>query len=109
MQRVYKSIKKFKIMLDHRLRKQAWNVGCKVLKSNQSKILIDIMKCFKRWGVKYIFELSSNAIKYVIILETSVRPKEVLPCKEYTSLSKNSKLCLIIDCGNKLGTLDARY
>ena len=75
MQRVYKSIKKFKIMLDHRLRKQAWNVGCKVLKSNQSKILIDIMKCFKRWGVKYIFELSSNVIKYVM---TKVRLKEAI-------------------------------
>ena len=42
-------------------------------KANQSKIFIDIMKCFKRWGVKYIFELSSNAIKYVM---TKVRLRE---------------------------------
>ena len=39
MQRVYKYITKVKNMLDHRLPKQAWNIGCKVQKTNKRKIL----------------------------------------------------------------------
>ena len=41
-------------------------------KTNKSKILsfgwvLDIMKCFKRWGAKYRLELSGDTMKYVII------------------------------------------
>ena len=55
-------------MPNHRLPKQAWNIGCKVQKTNKSKILscgwmLDIMK----WGIKYLLEYSCNSLKYVII------------------------------------------
>ena len=52
-------------MLDHRLPKQAWNIGCKVPeKTNTNKILsfdwvLDTMKWFKIWWVKDLLELSS--------------------------------------------------
>ena len=54
-------------MSDHRLAKQASNIG-----SNESKILSggwvrDSMKWFKRWGVKDLLELSGDAMKYVIL------------------------------------------
>ena len=39
MQRVYKYITRVNDMLDHRLSKQARNIGCKVQKTNKSKIL----------------------------------------------------------------------
>ena len=59
-------------MSDHRLAKQASNIGCRVQKSNESKILSggwvrDSMKWFKRWGVKDLLELSGDAMKYVIL------------------------------------------
>ena len=59
-------------MPDHRLHKQARNIRCKVQKTNKSKIIssgwvLDIMKTFKRWGVKDLLELSGDAMKYVII------------------------------------------
>ena len=59
-------------MPGHRLHKQARNIRCKVRKTNKSKIIssgwvFDIMKTFKRWGVKDLLELSGDAKKYVII------------------------------------------
>ena len=52
--------------------KQAWNIGCKVHKTNKSKIflsgwVLDSMKWFKRLEVKDLLELSGDAMKYVII------------------------------------------
>ena len=53
MQIVHKYITKVKNMPNHRLPKQKWTIGCKVQKTNNSKILsscwvLDIMKWFKR-------------------------------------------------------------
>ena len=72
MQRVYEYITKVMNMPDHRLHKQARNIRCKVQKTNKSKIIssgwvLDIMKTFKRWGVKDLLELSGDSMKYVII------------------------------------------
>ena len=72
MQRVYEYITKVMNMPDHRLHKQARNIRCKVQNTNNSKILssswaLDIMKWFKRWGVKDLLELSGDAMKYVTI------------------------------------------
>ena len=72
MQRVCKYITTVKNMPDHRLQKQTWGRRCKAQKTNKSKILssgwvLDIMKTFKRWGVKDLLELSGDAMKYVTI------------------------------------------
>ena len=66
MQRVYKYIIKVETMPDHRLQKQAWNIGQKAPKFNESKRshLVDTTKWFKRWRV---VELSVDVMKYVII------------------------------------------
>ena len=65
-------ITKVKNTCDHRLPKQVRNIGCKVQKSNKSKILLsgwvlDIMKWCKRWRVKDQLELLGDVMKYVII------------------------------------------
>ena len=59
-------------MPDHRLHNKATNIRCKVQETNKIKIIssgwvLDIMKTFKRWGVKDLLELSGDAMKYVII------------------------------------------
>ena len=65
-------ITKVNNMAHHRLPRQAWNIGCKVQKPNKDNIpssgwVLDIMKTFKRWGVKDLLELSGDAMKYVTI------------------------------------------
>ena len=71
-QGIYEYITKARNLADHRLLNHAWNIGCKVQKTNESKILsfgwvLDVMKCFTRWELKELLELLDNAMKYVII------------------------------------------
>ena len=59
-------------MPNHRLPRLVWKVGCKLQKNQNSKILsygwvVDIKKWFKTWDVKDLLELSSDAMKYVVI------------------------------------------
>ena len=61
---------KVKNIPNHRLPKQACNIGCKVQKSSKRSILsigwvLDIMKWFKRWGVKEKLEQSGDVMKHV--------------------------------------------
>ena len=76
MQTVYKYITKVKNMLDHRLPKQAWILGCNIQKTNKSKMLssswvLNIMKWFKRWGVKDLLQLLGDTMNYEIIEDSS--------------------------------------
>ena len=80
MQRIYKYITKVKNMLDHRLLKQAWN-GCKVQKTNKTKILscgwvLEIRKWFKRWGIKDLLELFGDTMKYMIVEDILLEVKD---------------------------------
>ena len=70
MQRVYMYITKVKNMLDHRLPKQAWNIGCKLQKIIR-EIFSHLVRClrlkwFNIWGVNDLLELTHHAMKYVI-------------------------------------------
>ena len=61
-------------MLNHRLPHLAGNVGCKLQENHERKILssnwvVDIKKQFKRWDVENLQELSSDAMKHVVIEE----------------------------------------
>ena len=72
-------MKKVKNMPNHRLPHLAWNIGFKLQKNHKSKILssgwvVDIKKWFKRWDVEDLQELSSDAMKFVVIEERLMDP-----------------------------------
>ena len=56
-------------MLDHILSQEAQNIVCNVQKRKilSNGWVLDIMKWFKRWGVKDLLELSNDVMKYVTI------------------------------------------
>ena len=71
MQRVDKDITKIKIKLDQ-ISKTCLDRGCKVQKTNKSRILVsgwvlDSMKWLKNWRVKGQLDLFVDVMKYVII------------------------------------------
>ena len=81
VQGLHRYIKKAKNMPNCRLPHLVGNVGCKLQKNQNNKIVssgwvVDIKKWFERWYVEGLFELSSDVMNYVVIGERLAEPLE---------------------------------
>ena len=69
-------------MPNHRLTKKSWKIGCTVQKNNKCLILsslevLNIMKWFRRLGIKHLLNYLGDAMKYIIMEDRLLEARRI--------------------------------